>query len=376
MDAAEQRIAVSDGGRTAFAVTGGPRIGAGGVGADTHARAVEMQDRAAAGGNGVDGQHRCADAHAGDLGVEAAFQRRQVAAGKMRDVGGGAAHVEADDAFAARGERGARGADDAAGGAGEYAVASAETRGVGQSAAGLHEQQAHARQFGAHLLDITAQHRRQVGIGHRGVAARDQFHQRADLVRHRDLGESGLAGQGCGGLLVGRVAVAMHEGDGDRRVATGAGRGQVAAQGVGIRRADDLTAGAAALVNLPHVAVEQLGQHDVAVKDARPVLPGDAQGVGEAAGDEQRHRFAPAFEQCIGGHRRAHAHRVNRIGGNRGVARDAEQVADAGERRVAVTGRVFRQQLVADDAAVRTAGDDVGEGAAAVDPELPASGFV
>ena len=52
----------------------------------------------------------------------------------------------------------------------------------------------------------------------------------------------------------------------------------------------------------------------------------------------------------------------------------AEQVADAGDRRVAVVLRVLRQQLVRDERAVGPARDDVGERAAAVDPELPAAG--
>ena len=52
-----------------------------------------------------------------------------------------------------------------------------------------------------------------------------------------------------------------------------------------------------------------------------------------------------------------------------------EELADAGDGRVAVALRVLRQQLVGDDGAVGTARDDVGERAAAVDPELPAAGM-
>ena len=50
----------------------------------------------------------------------------------------------------------------------------------------------------------------------------------------------------------------------------------------------------------------------------------------------------------------------------------AEQLADAVHRRVAIALRVLGQQLVRDERAVRPARDDVGERAAAVDPELPA----
>ena len=68
-------------------------IRAGRIRPDTEPRAVEMQDRAAACRYGVDQHHRRAHAHAGNLRLEGAL----VFAGKMRDVGGGAAHVEADE---------------------------------------------------------------------------------------------------------------------------------------------------------------------------------------------------------------------------------------------------------------------------------------
>ena len=60
------------------------------------------------------------------------------------------------------------------------------------------------------------------------------------------------------------------------------------------------------------------------------------------------------------------------LGGQRRAARDAEQIADAGERGVLVAPGVLGEQLVGDERAVGPARDDVGEGAAAVDPELPA----
>ncbi len=56
-----------------------------------------------------------------------------------------------------------------------------------------------------------------------------------------------------------------------------------------------------------------------------------------------------------------------------GLARQPEQVADALERRVLIPLRVLRQQLVGDQGAVGPARHDVGECAAAVDPELPAA---
>lgn len=46
---------------------------------------------------------------------------------------------------------------------------------------GLHEHQSHTPHLVGHLVDVSAQHRGQVGVDHGGIPARDQFHQRADL---------------------------------------------------------------------------------------------------------------------------------------------------------------------------------------------------
>jgi hypothetical protein len=137
LDLAEHDVAVGDGQRPAAAVAGRPRIGAGGIRADPEARAVEAQDRAAAGGHGVDAHHRRAHAHAGDQRVEGAL----VLAVVVRHVGRGAAHVEADDAVEAGHRGGAHRADDAAGRAGEDAVLALEQAGVGEAAVRLHEHQ-------------------------------------------------------------------------------------------------------------------------------------------------------------------------------------------------------------------------------------------
>ena len=126
-----------------------------------------------------------------------------------------------------------------------------------------------------------------------------------------------------------------------------------------------------ALVDLDHLAVEQLGQHDVAVEDARPVLVGDAQLVAEAARDDEHRGLALALEQRVGRDRGAHLHRLDALHRDRLARRHAQQVADARDRRVAVLLGVFREQLVRDERAVGPARHDVGERAAAVDPELP-----
>ena len=92
-DLAEAEIGVGHRQRPGAAIAGRPRIGARRIGADPVARAVEMEDRAAARRHRVDAHHRRPHAHAGDEGLEGPF----VLAVEMGDVGRGAAHVEADD---------------------------------------------------------------------------------------------------------------------------------------------------------------------------------------------------------------------------------------------------------------------------------------
>ena len=135
--AAEQDVAVGDRERAAAAIGGGAGVGAGAHRPHAQAHAVEEADGAATGGHGVDLQHGSGEAHAGDDGFVGAFEL----AGIVRDVGGSAAHVEAEGVGEAGAARGGGHADDAAGGAGEHRVAAAEGVGVREAAIGLHEEE-------------------------------------------------------------------------------------------------------------------------------------------------------------------------------------------------------------------------------------------
>ena len=241
-----------------------------------------------------------------------------------------------------------------------------------QAAAAAHEEELHARHLGSHLLDIAAQDGREVGIDHGGVAAADQLHQRAHLVRHAHLREAERASQPGRRLLVRRPAPAVHEDDGHAAQAGVVGGPEALAQVVFVQRLDHRAVGADTLLRLDHALVEQLGQHDVAVEQARPVLVGDAQRVAETAGDDQQRRLALALEQRVGGHRGAHLHALDELRRDRLAGAQPEQVAHARHRRIAILLRVLRQQLVRDQRAIGAAPHHVGEGAAAVDPELPA----
>ncbi len=266
-------------------------------------------------------------------------------------------------------------ADDAAGRAGQDTVLALELAGIGQSAVRLHEHQAGraVADLAGHLVDIAAQDRREIGVDHRGIAAADQLHQRRDLVADRDLGEADLPGDGLQALLVVGVAVAVHQQDGDCADALVEGLAHVARGRRLVERRQDLAPGVHPLADLDRRGVEQLGQLDAAGKDLRPVLVGDAQGVAKAAGHHQQDPLALALQQGVGGDGGAHLHRRDR-GRQRRVVVQPEQAADAGHGRIAIAFRVVRQQLMGDQRAVGALADDVGESAAAIDPELPGTG--
>ncbi len=372
LDLAEHDVRVGDGERTVPAVARRARVGAGRVRPDAVARSVEMQDRAAAGGDGVDAHHRRAHAHSGHLRLEGALELP----GVVGNVGRSPAHVEADDLPEARGKRGAHRADDAARRPREDAVLAGEAARVGEAAVRLHEHEAHALQFGGDPRYVTLQDRRQIGVDHRGVAARHQFHQGTHFVRRRYLLVADRAREPGDPPFVLRVAVAVHEHDRDRPVAFGVCRFQIPARALEIERRKHLAPRADALLDFDHLRIQQLGQHDVPVEEARAVLVGDAQRVAKAARDDEQRALALALEERVGRDGGAHLDDLDRLACNRRSGRRAQKAANPLDRGVAVAPGVLGKELERDDAAVGASCDHVGERAAAVDPELPAGGGV
>ncbi len=218
---------------------------------------------------------------------------------------------------------------------------------------------------------VAGQHRGQVGVHHRGVAAGDQFHQRAGRMGQRHLGEPRARGDLPDPRLVRRVAVPVQADDGGRAEPVLVGASQAGGHRVLVERDQDLAVRADPLGGLDHPGVQQVRPDDLPVEDPRPVLVGDPQRVGEPGGDDQHARLARALKQGIGRHRGAQADHGDSFGRNILPGGDAEQLPDAGHRRVGVGAGVLRQQLVHRERAVGAARDHVGERAAAVDPELP-----
>ncbi len=165
----------------------------------------------------------------------------------------------------------------------------------------------------------------------------------------------------------------VHQHDGDGADAVGEGGTQRITGGGLVERLDLAAIHRDPAADLGDAFVQQFGQAHIEVEQPRPRLVADAQHVGEAAVDDQQHAFALALQQRVGGDGGAHLHRIDQPFGHRGARGEAQRLADAGHRRVAIPFRVLGQQFAGRQAALGVARDDIGEGAATIDPELPAA---
>ena len=343
----EQHLHIRQRQRAAAPVTGRPRIRARGGGTHGEAAVAVAEHRAPAGGDAVHIQHRLGEAHAADQVLEAL---RQLAV-DQRHVGRGAAHVEADEARVVEALAHPAHADQPAGRPRQHARHGVEARRDCQAAVALHQAETRARIERAQLLlqraQVAAQRQCEVGIEHRGVAARDVAHQRRQLVRHRYLLEPERSCAPGGEALVLRVPPAVQEHDGDRAASGAARARQVGAQARGVERREHRAVRIDALVRLDDARIQPLRQHDVTREDVGAVLVADAQAVGEARRGHQHHRLAGAGEQRVGGDRGADLHRRDRrtaAGGRRG-GRLGKDGACGGEARIARVGAADRGHL-------------------------------
>ena len=370
LDLPDHHVGVGHCQRPAAPIARGSGIGSGGIRPDPVPRSVEVQDRAAARGHGMYLEHRGPHAHAGNQCLEGAF----VLAPEMSHVGGSAAHVEADDPVEARQGRGLHGTDHAARRPGQDAVLAAEVVCVRETAVGLHEQKAHAGEVARDAVHVAAQDRGHVGVHHGRVATADELHERAHLVGNRHLREADLPGEPGNCFLVIVIPVAMHEHDGHRGDAVAERFFQGGPRRLEVERHEHFAFGGTALLHLDDLLVQEVGEDDLAGEEVWPILIADAQRVPETPGDEQRGAVPLALEKRVGRNGRPHLDRVDDRGRKCLVTGQAEQVAHALQRRIFVPLGVFRKQLVGDEPAIRRRGHDVGERAAAIDPELPGRG--
>ena len=168
--------------------------------------------------------------------------------------------------------------------------------------------------------------------------------------------------------LVRGVGVAVHQPDrdaGEAIVARGLQRG---AGGGFVERRQHIALGAHAFGDFGDGGMRRRDAVEPSREEVGAVLIADGERVAEAARYGEQGRFALAFEEGIGRDGAPHA---DREGGKCALA-CAGQLADRTHRGVAGARGVFAQIFGGDDAAVGAARDHIGEGAAAVDPDVPA----
>ena len=154
-DLSDHHVGVGDTQRPAPSVACRARVGAARFRADPVARAVEVEDRAAAGRHRVDLHHRRAHTHPRDQRLE----RSLVLAVVVRDVGRGTTHVERDDLFVAGHGGGANRADDATRRARQDRILAAEVARVGEPAVRLHEHEPGISELVADDVDVAPKDR-------------------------------------------------------------------------------------------------------------------------------------------------------------------------------------------------------------------------
>ena len=106
----------------------------------------------------------------------------------------------------------------------------------------------------------------------------------------------------------------------------------------------------------------------MAGEDFRPGLVADPQRVAEAGGDRQRGPLPLSLKQGVGGDGRAHADIAKRSTFFRQYPPDAFQCG------VVILAGILRQQLLDPLPPIGAGGDQVGEGPAAIDREIPGLG--
>ena len=110
----------------------------------------------------------------------------------------------------------------------------------------------------------------------------------------------------------------------------------------------------------------------MSVKQARAVLVGNAKHITKTSGGDQQRGFAFALKQGVGRHSGAHAYTGNALSRYGFMGLQAQQLAYPLHRGIRVHLRVLAQQFVGVQFPPRISCHDVREGAATVNPKLPA----
>jgi hypothetical protein len=382
-EVAEQKVAIRDRRlRPAEPVAGGPRVAARAVGADAHkAERIDARERSAARADFDHLDHRHLERQPAalaeaidtrDLEVEAP---RRLAAVDQRGLGGGAAHVEAEDVGRGGGLAiDARGLH-AAGGTGLHQADRVARRDVARDGAaiGQHQEQrardARLAQPGIEPREVAREDRQDIGVGNGGGAALVL----ADL-RHEVRGEADgearrfLRHQFRKAPFVHGIGEGVQQADRNRlhaRIAQCPDRG--ARRGFVERRAD------AAIRHQPfrHLEPEaarhqRVGAAHEEVVGVVPQLRADLLHVPKTLRGQEAGRDPAALDQRIGDQRRA-VDDVAHLGRRDAVA--LQQAAHAFQHGLFGGVRRGQHLAVEQPPVARVEHDEVGEGAADVDAD-------
>ena len=173
------------------------------------------------------------------------------------------------------------------------------------------------------------------------------------------------------GLFVVGIAIGVHEHDRHRVDSRGARLDQRATRRGEIGGFFNDAIGPHALVDLDDIGIELFGLDDLLGEDFRTRLIADLQRVAETLRGEQNGLFALALQKGVGGDGRAHLHRADAASGYGLARREAQKIADALHGGVAIGFRVLGEQFAGMQMAAGVAPDNIGERAAAIDPEVP-----
>ena len=327
---------------------------------------IEPRDGAAARTDGLHRHHGLAQGPPAEGAVARDLPR---AVQDQADIGGGAAHVEADGALDPERAGHATGRGDAGGGArgGEPERQVAERRGRGHAAGGVEEVQPGGLRFRRfQVVHVRGRQRHDAGAQRRGRRPLVLAGLGIDPVRERDEGEA-LAQPRAQGLLVGRVGVGMQQRDGDRLGPARFDAPDRVRHRVRVQRGHD-----------PAVVVEPLGHLEAArgghlrcelgrqvePVEVAPVLAPDGERVREAARGDQRDLGVLALDDGVGDDGGA----VDQVVHVRPLEIDrAERRHQARDAVVGAGGDLRGSHL----AARPVMGDHVGERAADIDTDLP-----
>ena len=310
----------------------------------------------------MDPQHRCLHADTTHLALEGPVEAFAL---DQRDVRRRAPHVETDRPIEAGGPRDPAGRDDPARRSREQRVGAAEALAFGEPPRRLHVAELGLGQTAREGVHVPAQQRRQVAVRDRRLAAREEPDLPRELVGTDDVIEPDVTGHLGERTLVRGVEMGVQPDDRDGPGPLVAGAFEERACVVEVDGLDDLAVGAAASGDFEPPALKAGGARDLESEEVGAFLGADVEDAGESFVREERRRDAAAFEERVRRDGRAEldACTPGRVGARAGEGDDPFHRLE---------GRAIRREhLRRMDGAVRGEAEAIGEGPAAVDPELP-----